>query len=116
MVTEVTMPRQSWSGRLSLFSFARTMPRSSFPPEPFVPLLRSVCVAKSEPIEIEATVSQALPNAMFKLRLDGSDKEILGIVSGKMRKHFIRILPGDRVKVELSPYDLTKGRIVFRQK
>ena len=51
-------------------------------------------VAKSEPIEIEATVSQALPNAMFKLKLDNSDREILGIVSGKMRKHFIRILPG----------------------
>jgi translation initiation factor IF-1 len=68
-------------------------------------------VAKSEPIEVEATVSQALPNAMFKLKLDGSDKEILGIVSGKMRKHFIRILPGDRVKVEISPYDWTKGRI-----
>jgi translation initiation factor IF-1 len=73
-------------------------------------------VGKSEPIEVEATVSQALPNAMFKLRLDNSDREILGIVSGKMRKHFIRILPGDRVKVELSPYDLTRGRIVFRQK
>jgi translation initiation factor IF-1 len=55
---------------------------------------------------------------MFKLRLDqgGASHEILGIVSGKMRKHFIRILPGDRVKVQLSPYDLTKGRIVFRQK
>jgi translation initiation factor IF-1 len=75
-----------------------------------------VSVAKSEPIELEAVVTLALPNAMFKLKLDGSDKEILGIVSGKMRKHFIRILPGDRVKVELSPYDLTKGRIVFRQK
>ena len=75
-----------------------------------------VIVAKSEPIEVEATVSQALPNAMFKLKLDGSDKEILGIVSGKMRKHFIRILPGDRVKVQISPYDWTKGRIVFRQK
>ena len=71
-------------------------------------------MAKSEPIEVEATVSQALPNAMFKLKLDGSGKEILGIVSGKMRKHFIRILPGDRVKVELSPYDLTRGRITFR--
>ena len=79
-------------------------------------LPETVIVAKSEPIEVEATVSQALPNAMFKLKLDGSDKEILGIVSGKMRKHFIRILPGDRVKVQLSPYDLTKGRIVFRQK
>jgi len=75
-----------------------------------------VFVAKSEPIELEAVVTLALPNAMFKLKLDGSDKEILGIVSGKMRKHFIRILPGDRVKVELSPYDLTKGRIIFRQK
>ena len=73
-------------------------------------------MGKSEPIEVEATVSQALPNAMFKLRLDGSDKEILGIVSGKMRKHFIRILPGDRVKVELSPYDLTRGRITYRFK
>ncbi len=80
-----------------------------FPPE-------NCCVAKSEAIEVEAIVSQALPNAMFKLKLDGSDREILGIVSGKMRKHFIRILPGDRVKVQLSPYDLTKGRIVFRQK
>jgi translation initiation factor IF-1 len=73
-------------------------------------------VAKSEAIEVEAVVTTALPNAMFKLRLDNSDREILGIVSGKMRKHFIRILPGDRVKVELSPYDLTRGRIVFRQK
>lgn len=73
-------------------------------------------LAKSEPIEMEAVVTQALPNAMFKIKLDGADSEILGIVSGKMRKHFIRILPGDRVKVEISPYDLTKGRIVFRQK
>lgn len=73
-------------------------------------------MAKSEPIQLQATVSQALPNAMFKLKLDDSQKEILGIVSGKMRKHFIRILPGDRVTVELSPYDLERGRIVFRQK
>ncbi len=73
-------------------------------------------MAKSEPIEVEATVTVALPNAMFKLKLDNSDKEILGHVSGKMRKHFIRILPGDRVRVELSPYDLNRGRIVFRQK
>ena len=72
-------------------------------------------MAKSEPIEVEATVSQALPNAMFKLKLDGSDREILGIVSGKMRKHFIRIVPGDKVSVELSPYDLTKARIIFRE-
>lgn len=77
---------------------------------------RRIFVAKSEPIEVEATVTTALPNAMFKLKLDNSQHEILGIVSGKMRKHFIRILPGDRVKVQLSPYDLTRGRIVFRQK
>jgi translation initiation factor IF-1 len=80
--------------------------------------LLEIALAKSEPIELEATVTTALPNAMFKLRLDESSggQEILGIVAGKMRKHFIRILPGDRVKVQLSPYDLTKGRIVFRQK
>lgn len=75
-------------------------------------------MAKSEPIEIEAVVTTALPNAQFKLRVDqgGVSKEILGHVSGKMRKHFIRILPGDRVRVELSPYDMDRGRIVFRQK
>ncbi|MGA2501731.1 MAG: translation initiation factor IF-1 [Tepidisphaeraceae bacterium] len=73
-------------------------------------------MAKSEAIELEATVVTALPNAMFKLKLDNGGREILGIISGKMRKHFIRILPGDRVRVQLSPYDLTKGRIVFRQK
>ena len=75
-------------------------------------------MAKSEPIEVEATVTMALPNAQFKLRVDqgGVSREILGHVSGKMRKHFIRILPGDRVKVEISPYDMSRGRIVFRQK
>ncbi len=73
-------------------------------------------MAKSDPIEVEAIVTTALPNAMFKLRLDNSDREVLAHVSGKMRKHFIRILPGDRVKVQISPYDWTKGRIVFRQK
>ncbi len=72
-------------------------------------------------MEMEATVVQALPNAMFKLRLDdpeggGGAHEILGFVSGKMRKHFIRILPGDKVKVQMSPYDLSKGRIVYRQR
>jgi translation initiation factor IF-1 len=73
-------------------------------------------VAKTEAIETEAVVTQALPNAMFKIRVDGMQQEIIGFVSGKMRKHFIRILPGDRVKVEISPYDLSKARIVFRQK
>ena len=71
---------------------------------------------KTEAIELEAIVTQSLPNAMFRLKVDGMAEEILGQVSGKMRKHFIRILPGDRVKIEISPYDLTRARIVFRQK
>jgi translation initiation factor IF-1 len=68
---------------------------------------------KEEAIEVEATVVEPLPNAMFRVELDNGHK-VLAHVSGKMRKHFIRILPGDKVKVELSPYDLTRGRIVYR--
>ena len=64
---------------------------------------------------LEAKVTQALPNAMFKVELPNEQKtEILAYVSGKMRRHYIRILPGDTVTVEMSPYDLTKGRITFR--
>ncbi len=70
---------------------------------------------KEDHIEVEGEVLEALPNAMFKVRLD-SGQEILAYVSGKMRMHYIRILPGDRVVVELSPYDLTKGRITYRHK
>lgn len=66
-------------------------------------------------IEVEGEILEALPNAMFKVRLD-MGQEILAHVSGKIRKHFIRILLGDRVKVELSPYDLTRGRITYRAK
>lgn len=72
-------------------------------------------MAKEEPITVEAIVTEALPNARFRARLD-SGHEILAHVSGKMRMHYIRILPGDKVKVEMSPYDLTKGRISFRYK
>jgi translation initiation factor IF-1 len=68
---------------------------------------------KEEPIIVEGKVTEALPNAMFRVELDNGHK-ILAHVSGKMRMHFIRILPGDRVTVELSPYDLTRGRITFR--
>ncbi len=68
---------------------------------------------KEERIEFEGTVVEALPNAMFRVELEGGHK-VLAYVSGKMRSHFIRILPGDRVKVVLSPYDLTKGRITYR--
>jgi translation initiation factor IF-1 len=68
---------------------------------------------KEEAIEVEGTVVETLPNAMFKVELENGH-QVLTHVSGKMRKHFIRILPGDKVKVELSPYDLTRGRIVYR--
>ncbi len=70
-------------------------------------------MAKEEPITVEATVTEALPNARFRAKLD-SGHQILAHVSGKMRMHYIRILPGDKITVEMSPYDLTKGRIVYR--
>jgi translation initiation factor IF-1 len=69
---------------------------------------------KEDKITLEAEVTEALPDAKFKVRLQ-NNQEILAYVSGKMRKFFIRILPGDRVTVEISPYDMSKGRIVFRQ-
>ncbi len=66
-------------------------------------------------IEIEGTILESMPNAMFKVKLE-NDHEILAHISGKIRKNFIRILPGDKVKVEMTPYDLTRGRITFRLK
>jgi translation initiation factor IF-1 len=72
-------------------------------------------LAKEEAIEVEASVVELLPNAMFRVELENKH-QVLAHISGKMRKHFIRILPGDRVLVELSPYDLTRGRIVYRLK
>jgi translation initiation factor IF-1 len=70
---------------------------------------------KEEAIEVEAVVVEPLPNAMFRVELENKH-QVLAHISGKMRKHFIRILPGDRVLVELSPYDLNRGRIVYRLK
>jgi translation initiation factor IF-1 len=70
---------------------------------------------KEDAIEVEGVVVETLPNAMFRVKLDNGHL-ILAHVSGKMRMHFIRILPGDRVMVELSPYDLTRGRIIYRSK
>lgn len=70
---------------------------------------------KEEAITLEAIVREALPNATFRVELENGH-EVLARVSGKMRKFFIRILPGDKVLVELSPYDLTKGRIIFRER
>lgn len=70
-------------------------------------------MAKKESIEVEGTVTEALPNAVFRVEL-ANGHMVLGHISGKMRMHFIRVLPGDRVLVELSPYDLTRGRVTFR--
>jgi translation initiation factor IF-1 len=71
--------------------------------------------AKEEKIEVEGEVVEALPSTMFRVQLDGGHS-VLVTISGKMRKHYIRILPGDKVKVELSPYDLNRGRITYRHR
>lgn len=72
-------------------------------------------MSKEEAIEVEGEVIEPLPNAMFRVKLDNGHV-VLAHISGKMRKFYIRILPGDRVTVELSPYDLTRGRITYREK
>jgi translation initiation factor IF-1 len=72
-------------------------------------------MAKEKGIEVEGSVSETLPNAMFRVELENG-MNVLAHISGKMRMHFIKILPGDRVTVELSPYDLTRGRITYRNK
>jgi translation initiation factor IF-1 len=74
-----------------------------------------VSLPKDDAIEVEGTVMEPLPNAMFRVQLENGHK-VLAHISGKMRMHFIRILPGDKVKVELSPYDLSRGRIIYRAK
>ena len=72
-------------------------------------------MAKEEAIEIEGTVRESLPNTMFRVELQNGHR-VLAHLSGKMRKHYIRIVPGDRVKVALSPYDLNRGRIIYRER
>lgn len=72
-------------------------------------------MAKEEAITVEGTVLETLPNAMFRVELENGHK-VLAHVSGKMRMYFIKILPGDKVTIELSPYDLTRGRIIYREK
>ena len=72
-------------------------------------------MSKEEAIELEATVVESLPNAVFRVELENKH-QVLAHISGKMRKNFIRILPGDRVQVELTPYDLSRGRITYRYK
>jgi translation initiation factor IF-1 len=77
--------------------------------------LKGYRMPKEEAIEVEGTIIEPLPNAMFRVELDNGHK-VLAHISGKMRMHFIKILPGDKVTVELSPYDLTRGRITFRSR
>jgi len=76
---------------------------------------RGEYVAKEEAIEVEGIVKESLPNTMFRVELDNGHL-ILAHLSGKMRKHYIRIVPGDKVRVALSPYDLTRGRIIYRER
>jgi translation initiation factor IF-1 len=71
---------------------------------------------KEEALAVEGVVTQALANTRFRVQLDGAGHLVIAHVAGKMRKNFIKIVPGDRVRVELSPYDLTKGRITFRER
>ena len=93
-------------GRVLLFAVCRQRRNSN----------RKRIMAKEEAIEVMAKVLETLPNAMFRVELEDSQHQVLAHISGKMRKHFIRILPGDRVLVELSPYDLNRGRITYRYK
>ena len=71
-------------------------------------------MVKEDKIEVEGSILEALPNAMFRVEIP-QGKIVLAHISGKMRMHYIKILPGDKVKLELSPYDLTRGRIIFRE-
>ncbi len=97
-----------------LLSGIQTLANSGPPIKTFGGDIR-VGMAKEDLIEVEGVVGEALPNAMFRVILDNGHK-VLAHVSGKIRMNFIRILPGDKVKVELSPYDLSRGRITFRLK
>jgi translation initiation factor IF-1 len=71
-------------------------------------------LSKEQAVQLEGTVEEALPNAMFKVKLDTTNTVVIGVISGRMRQHKIKILPGDRVEIEFSPYDLGRGRITRR--
>ena len=72
-------------------------------------------MSKEEAVQLEGIVEESLPNAMFKVKLDTTNSVVIGVISGRMRQHKIKILPGDRVEIEFSPYDLARGRIVKRK-
>ena len=95
------------AGRSTRRILALTAPRR--------PLYLQVYMSKDDSIEFEGTVAETLPNTMFRVKLENGH-EIIAHISGRMRKNYIRILTGDKVKVEMTPYDLTKGRITYRMK
>ncbi len=95
---------------------ARQRPHRPPPAAAPVSEIESLAMPKEEKVEFEGEVVEALPNAMFRVKLDNMDRVVLGHVAGKMRRFRIRILPGDRVRVELSPYDLDRARIVYRHR
>jgi translation initiation factor IF-1 len=99
--------RFAWGGEVNIRRIKQRFPR--------VAKNKEKGGQKEEGIQIEGTVMETLPNAMFKVELDNKH-QVLAHISGKMRMHYIRILPGDRVLVELSPYDLSRGRVVYRYK
>ena len=94
---------------------ARMSPRKISATEEIHPLCETRCMAKEEAIEVEGIVVEALANTQFRVKMENGHL-VLAHVAGKMRKHFIRIVPGDKVKVEVSPYDLNRGRIIFRER
>lgn len=105
--------RDRWQRRLDYIRPARTGAGES----PVSQVVERHCVAKQkeEALEVEGVVTQALANTRFRVEIEGGHL-VTAHIAGKMRKHFIRIVPGDRVRVELSPYDLTKGRITYRER
>jgi translation initiation factor IF-1 len=103
------------SGSIPLRLRAQSCWRAPSPQFPFVRRRSALPKPKEDAIVLEGTVIEPLPNAMFRVELENGHK-VLAHISGKMRMHYIRILPGDRVQVELTPYDLTRGRITYRYK
>ena len=112
-IAEVNWARTLWSECASLARVFIGRHRA-LRVEKLVPAGYNYYMSKEEQIITEGTVTQVLPGTMFRVDLPGQ-RNVLAHISGKMRKHFIRIVPGDKVSVELSPYDLTKARIIFRE-
>ena len=104
---------QLTSLKASIFTILNFIPVWPFPLSVLIALRRHATLSKQDLIEMEGTVAESLPNAMFRVDLDNGFN-VLAHISGKIRRNYIKILPGDRVKVELTPYDLTKGRITYR--